>query len=257
MVTKKKKKKRRITKCISDIPPKVFAGPNEVTWPTYDEACMLVRARKLSNRRQYWHWHKLHRIRFLPYRPEDVYGRLGQWKGWNDFLGNDNTFERRKDDGDYLPFWQAAREVHKLGLKSVREWYAYVKDNQLPDGVPRKPACVYRDMWNKGVAWTEWLGLGVNAIVDAAREEEGVMLWVVITRDGRTFEVLRDKDVNVKRDGGVLYRVLGKYVYEKELEGRMWQYLDTVSVVEEGVVRVCGNVYEVVAGLNNMLLMVR
>lgn len=260
MVIKKKRKKKvvkRITKVILSVPPKVFASPSEVTWPTYEEARAMVRARGITNRKHYRLWHKLHRIRFLPYKPDAIYGRVGGWVGWGDFLGNDNTFERRKDQGEYLPFWQAAREVHKLGIKSVKGWYAYIKDNQLPEGVCRRPDCVYRDMWNNGVAWTEWLGLGVNAVVEGARVEEGVLWWVVITRDGRTFEVLRDKEVNVNRDSGVLYRVLGKYVYEVDLEGQLWEYLDRVSVVEEGVVRYAVNLFEVVNGLNRFLLMVR
>ena len=83
------------------------------------------------------------------------------------------------------------------------------------------------------------------------------MIWAVVVRAGESglFEVMKDYgDVVVGREG---YKVLGRWKYEEEMESQLWQYLDRVSVVEYGVVRRSNNVYDVVNGINQFLLMVR
>ena len=261
MTTKRKKKTRSSRARGYVVVPKVFTGPRDCTWPTYEEARAMVRARGIKNRSHYWAWHKEHRIKFLPNRPDHAYARLGSWVGWNDFLGNGNSFEKVGPNvDDYLPFWEAARIVHTLGIKSHREWDAYCLVNQLPAGVASNPRAVYKDIWYKGVGWSEWLGLNVMSVVDVATGVEGNMLWCLVVRDGiggGCFEVIKDTGSNVLRDSGVVYTVLGKWKYERELEGQLWDYLGQVSDIEDGVVRRANNVYDVVSGLNQFLLMVR
>lgn len=251
---KKNLRRKVVTAVMRRVPDKVFRNSRDGTWPTYVEARAMVQARGIVNRKHYWLWHKKHRVHFLPNRPETAFG--DDWVGWNDFLGNSNSFAKR-DDNEYLPFWQAARLVHGLGIRSVSGWREYIKENRLPAGVCSNPVYVYRDMWNRGVAWTEWLGLDVVARVDSVREGELLQLWVMVSRGDNRFEVLKEYVSDVVRDGGVKYRVLGKWKYEGDLEGQMWEYLYGVSDECDGRVRVCRNVYDVVGGLNSFLLMVR
>ncbi len=54
----------------------------------------------------------------------------------------------------FLPFQEARRIVRKLGLKSVKEWRYYIKENRL-EGMPVNPDSYYTDEWRN---WADWLG---------------------------------------------------------------------------------------------------
>jgi hypothetical protein len=64
-------------------------------------------------------------------------------------------------ESPFLPFNDAREFVHKLNLKSIEEWKAYSKGNNLklgkrPLNIPSSPHVAYK---NKGwVNWAHWLG---------------------------------------------------------------------------------------------------
>lgn len=70
-----------------------------------------------------------------------------QWKGWGDWLGTGRTRDFRS--------FEAAREfVHKLGLKSSKEWREFCKSRR-PMDIPTSPEKSYSREW---VNWGDWLG---------------------------------------------------------------------------------------------------
>ena len=87
----------------------------------------------------------------IPNRPDTVYRDKG-WKGWGDFLGTGNLGPKTK-------FWSyeiSRNFVHKLKLKSRKEWSDYLLNNLIPKGLSRSPGSTYK---NKGwLGWGDWLG---------------------------------------------------------------------------------------------------
>ncbi len=105
----------------------------------------------------------------IPSCPEVVYADLG-WIDYYDWLGLMN-----KSRGPYLPYEEAKKFVQKLNLKTKKEWIAYIKENRLPNNIPKNPYSVYRDKGYKGMG--DWLNSGY---VDTK------------TRTYRTFNEARD-----------------------------------------------------------------
>jgi hypothetical protein len=262
---KKKRPVGRPPKKDKDKKPKGSPGKNHLgipsrqkTWPTYAEARAMMRARGLKSRKEYWKWHKDYHVAFVPYRPETVYEK--DWEGWNDYLGNANAFDRTGPT-EWLPFWEAARWVQKLGLKSQHEWRAYARENVLPVGIPRTPEYAYKDMWNNGVAWTEWLGLEARAVVEVAVGVEETQCWALVKRAGDPhdiFHIIKNQESTIRSEAGTKYSVLVMYRYEKDLEEELWNKLETFTEEWEGSnCRRHPNVLNLIQVLNREFLVVR
>jgi hypothetical protein len=87
------------------------------------------------------------RPRDIPAVPNRVYE---EWKDWGDWLG---THRRR---GGYLPFEQARRFVHTLGLRNYEEWCVWRKSGKRPVEIPTNPQQTYQEWLGYG----DWLGNG-------------------------------------------------------------------------------------------------
>jgi hypothetical protein len=93
----------------------------------------------------------------IPARPQEVYAGKG-WSGWGDWLGTGNIAPKNRI---YRSFEEAKAFVQDLGLRSQREWKAYIKTGDLPPDIPAHPEYVYRD-----AGWSslgDWLGTGTIA----------------------------------------------------------------------------------------------
>jgi hypothetical protein len=94
-------------------------------------------------------------------KPEDVstnpnrtYKQDG-WNTWGDWLGSGTVASRLKK---YRTFEEARDFVHRLKLKSVKEWKDYCKAGQKPEDIPAKPERTYKQDGWKGLG--DWLGTG-------------------------------------------------------------------------------------------------
>jgi hypothetical protein len=93
---------------------------------------------------------------YIPSNPPRTY--KDDWKGWGDWLGTRNIANQNRQ---YLPFVQARKLVHSLGLKSRTEWRKFVKSSKKPEKLPSNPARTYKQQW-KGFG--DWLGTGTVAV---------------------------------------------------------------------------------------------
>jgi len=94
----------------------------------------------------------------MPIAPENVYRNKG-WLGYYDWLG----YEKNNLGGhkEFLNFEDARPIIHKLKLKSSKEWFDYCKGlyrdkGKRPLDIPYNPALTYKDSGWKG--WRDWLG---------------------------------------------------------------------------------------------------
>jgi hypothetical protein len=84
----------------------------------------------------------------IPSAPSGVFKNKG-WISWGDFLGTG-----KKSSGDYIAFEKARIIVHKLSLRSQKEWNIYSKESR-PSNIPSNPQNTYKINWN---GWDDFLG---------------------------------------------------------------------------------------------------
>jgi hypothetical protein len=88
----------------------------------------------------------------IPASPGNTYKK--EWIGVGDWLGTGNVANFNKN---YDSFSVARRFVHKLNLKSEKQWREYRKSGNKPDNIPTNPERRYKKEW-KGMG--DWLGTG-------------------------------------------------------------------------------------------------
>jgi hypothetical protein len=107
----------------------------------------------------------------IPVNPDSVYKQDG-WKGFGDWIGTGNVANFLRE---YKSFEEAREFVHKLKLKSQKEWSEYCKSGHKPEDIPASPESTYKQDGWKGMG--DWLGTGSIA---------------PFLREYKPFEVARD-----------------------------------------------------------------
>ena len=157
----------RVWKTTSQHPPspqKIYAGKGWKSWSDwlgtgrlpFGEANDFVRSLGLKNAKE-WRTYCASGKRPLniPANPNTVYADKG-WKSWNDWLGTG----RVRSNGDYLLYDEGCAFVRPLGLKGVKEWYAYRASGERPLNIPGNPQKIYAGKGWKG--WIDWFGTGTK-----------------------------------------------------------------------------------------------
>jgi len=109
----------------------------------YDDAVLFARNLNLKSMNEWKKWFEENKPTNLPKTPEYVYRE----KGWVDV----NHWLRT----EYLSFEDAKKVIHKMGIKTNREWRVFSKSDQLPKNIPTSPDTFYRKVW---ISWYDWLG---------------------------------------------------------------------------------------------------
>ena len=120
---------------------------------TFDEALKFAQSLGLKNRPEWRKYCKSgQKPDDIPSTPERTYK---EWKEYGIhfgiWCGTGNTPNKNKK---FLPFDEAKKFIHKLGLKSRPEWTNYCKSGNKPEDIPYEPT-VYG---YKSVDWNDWLG---------------------------------------------------------------------------------------------------
>ena len=163
------------SKIITDIPvlDKVFARLIEAKivkdiiqqsniWTSFEDAREFVFKLKLKSATD-WKKYISGQILDLPPLPNDiprapktVYKDMG-WINWGHFLGTNIIATRLRG---YLPYEEACKFVHNLGLKTKDDWKKYIKGGYvklpiLPHNISASPDKNYKRK-NYGFKWTTW-----------------------------------------------------------------------------------------------------
>ena len=128
-------------------------APHKMSFRPFSEARKFAQSLNLKSSTEWSKYSKsLHRPKDIPGNPGRVYNNSG-WKGYGDWLGNGIISNQNKVFSSYV---EAKKYVHKLQLRSQKEWNEYWKKNERPSNIPRSPAGVYK---NKGwISWQDFLG---------------------------------------------------------------------------------------------------
>lgn len=95
----------------------------------------------------------------IPFTPYTIYMNQG-WISWGDWLGTGRIAAQYRE---FLVYEEAKAVVHKLGLKSLKQWRMYSTGSlkhlgTRPSKIPGNPQESYRD--NGWISWGDWLGTG-------------------------------------------------------------------------------------------------
>ncbi len=142
-------------------------APSDREYRGFDEARDFVRKLGLKSQKD---WEAYCRGEFrdkpplpadIPLTPRWVYKQSG-WVSTGDWLGTGKIADQQRQ---YLPMEVAKAFVHKLGLKTQKDWVSYThgkfpKLPKLPSNVPANPQSTYRNNGWAGVG--DWLGTGIG-----------------------------------------------------------------------------------------------
>jgi superfamily II DNA or RNA helicase len=124
----------------------------------FEEAKDFVHKLKLKTQKEWFRYCKNgHNPDDIPTNPNKIYMQDG-WKSWGDWIGSDSVASHLRE---YKSFEEARDFVHKLKLKSLKEWKDYCKSGINPKDIPTNPNRTYKqDGWK---TWGDWFGTGTVA----------------------------------------------------------------------------------------------
>jgi hypothetical protein len=102
---------------------------------SYDDAKKLIQNENIKNNIQFKKWIKNNIHTKIPKSPEITYKNKG-WKSWGDFLNTNNTYSK-----NFMTYSEAISLLHKLNLKSMKEYLEYIKNNNI--NLPTNPNVFY------------------------------------------------------------------------------------------------------------------
>jgi len=109
----------------------------------------------LKNHKEWYKFYKSRKLpKDIPLDAAEAYKNKG-WKGWGDFLGTGYIASKLRN---YCSFAKAKAYVHRLKLKSSREFNEYKKTGKLPKDIATSPSGTYKNKGWKG--WKDFLGTG-------------------------------------------------------------------------------------------------
>lgn len=133
----------------------------------FHEARELVRGEAIGSREQFFKWYKANNPARIPKRPDRAYKH--EFKGWNDFLGNNNPFPCVKKS--FRSYKEARQFAHTLNLKNKAQWIAYAKDGDKPVDIPSRPDIAYQKT-GEWFSWKEFLGYDIIDKIQAVQEQD-------------------------------------------------------------------------------------
>ena len=135
---------------------KAWSRLAKLSWMPFEEACKHVHSVNLRNRLEWFKYCESgNKPGDIPSNPSVTYKQ--EWKGWGHWLGTGTIAPFKRV---YLPYREARAFVHKLNLKSQREWRIFSKGIHKPENIPANPSQTYKKEW-KGFG--DWLGTGTIA----------------------------------------------------------------------------------------------
>lgn len=90
----------------------------------------------------------------IPSVPEIVY--QADWPGWGEFLGTGRSYGK---PGSWRSFKSARAWAAKSGINDYKGWQKAIKENRIPNDIPRRPHGVYKTEW---ISYAHWFGANVK-----------------------------------------------------------------------------------------------
>jgi hypothetical protein len=144
----------------------------------FEEARDYVRSLGLKSIEEWKKWCKSgKKPEFIPSNPNIPYEK--EWTSYGDWLGTGYvaTYNRK-----YMPFEEARKYVHSIGLKSYDEWIEYCKSGRRPIDIPGNPYRIYENEWKGlpdflGYEETDWSVRRVKELLHDLIKSKIIYQW--------------------------------------------------------------------------------
>lgn len=165
---------------------------NKVRWiPLYAAKIIIAQFPEVTSRSRFHKWWDKETPRHIPKYPNRTYP---EWKGWNDFLQNDNSFEKELSRKRKItrPYWEAVRWVQAQRYSTADE-YAEKYNDEVPKDIPKQPHVFYKTQWQ---GWGTFLGKNIRSRIMSKSENLGILTLCRMGENapGNMFEVVTDDD---------------------------------------------------------------
>ena len=137
---------------------RIWEKLSRFNWMPFEEAREFIRSLNLKSYEDYKVLHKNNKLpKNLPIDIRTTYKNMG-FITMPDFLGYESLFQ------EWLPFKEAREFIHKLKLKTQKDWYQYCQSGNKHLKIPSAPNQIYKD---KGwISLGDWLGSGTISTRD-------------------------------------------------------------------------------------------
>ncbi|XRA96310.1 methyltransferase domain-containing protein [Pycnococcus provasolii] len=138
----------------------------------FEDARAYVRTLGLKSVKEWQAWRASGaRPRDIPSAPDKMYASTG-WTSYGDFLG----YKIGKVAGNFRGFEDARGYVHTLGLKSMKEWWAWSTSGARPHDIPSAPDRTYKSAgW---LSYPDFLGYDVGKVAGEYRSFDDARAYV-------------------------------------------------------------------------------
>jgi len=122
---------------------------DKARWVPYDAAKIIIgQFPEVTSRQRFWKWWEKEKPPHIPKYPNRTYPN---WSGWNDFLQNDNSFEKELSRKRKItrPYWEAVRWVQAQRYNTADE-YSEKYAEEVPKDIPKQPQTFYKTEWGDG-----------------------------------------------------------------------------------------------------------
>lgn len=127
----------------------IFLGNNStsdnlkhINYITFEDAVIFARNLHLHSRKEWEQWHTKNKPNNVPFFPKISYKK--DWKGILHFLGKESKSDR------FLNYDDAKEYMKQFNLKSYKQFIKWIKQDNCPKNIPRKPYITYKHKGWKG-----------------------------------------------------------------------------------------------------------
>jgi len=222
----------------------------------FEEARQFMREQCIPSRSKFFQWRKENLTKAIPQSPHRVY--KNEWKGWNDFLGNNNKMTNMCKKS-HRSLQEAIVWVHKLKIENQKDWFDYCKTNRqtMPEDIPSRPDLVYND-W---LSWSHWLGNKPRQKVEAQLSAQSTSIYYIIHEQTYPLNVL---SVGVMNGGKSAlkdkwerekFNVIKLFKYRPEMQGAIDSIIEYYSTSWYGdkYIRIVPMINQMIWNLSNIM----
>lgn len=236
-------------------PAKIGRKPKD--WIPFPDAREIIRKEQIHSQKAWARWWNLNQPPRIPKYPNRTYK---DFVSWNDWLGNNNTFNGNSPQKRWRSYQEATVFARSIKVYSQQEWLQWIADNEnsFPTDIPRRPETHYKD-W---ISWFHFLGKHPSERLKDLQEEQDPTIFYVYHEDADAPNVFR-VGIDPKGPGGILdkwkieptFRVIRMFRYHKRHGTDITETLKRYSTPQWGEenVRIVPNLPELLWALSSIM----
>jgi hypothetical protein len=140
----------------------------------FEQARTLIRDEMIHSIASYQKWYQHNKPNKIPKRPDIIYKAHG-WVSWNDYLGNNNKFQHKRQ---FVSYEEARKWARSLGLRTYEQWRNYLKEGgHKPENIPARPDYYYRGWFT----WKDYLGSDAKQVIKEAVKMRPILYVIKVS----------------------------------------------------------------------------